>query len=566
MLKTNRKTAIRENFYPIEERMFSAEAALIILIIKRIIYGKDEYLEDLLSSRRINWGIFKELSIYHGIAPFIYSIFKELPAIIPASLMDFLRNDQYSNLVNNQILWQEFLQISKKFEEKKIAIVPIKGTAFLEDIYKQHPFRPMLDVDILVREEEVLKAEAIICSLGYKKELFGLKEDYWKKKQCHLSFCKKDKPLIEMHFALDFKRNNHKILPRLWERIRKIYGKGEHIQVLSVEDSLFSLCLHLRRLGKTLSLKNVCDAALLLNKYRGNINWEYLLKQAYQDKMRTALFFLLSEVVIMTGVGIPKSVLKELNISKSIKFLIEKFIYKNTFSPNISKKVKDLYAKEHFLLYDSLIEPLIYILKIPKEQFAKFYNLKPYNKKTDFLYKIRLAFIIFKAGSNLCKPVIMRIIASKQKPNFFKKNDETAKGALFFKTQGFSMWPFLKTGDKVVISKRPAETLKIGDVILYRTSNKIVCHRLIREVKTEKKRFFYARGDSSTDSAELVDEKMILGKIASVIKNGQVISYLDKRQEIINLIIVYISPLIAGAIGLIKPLYGRLKRGVAFKK
>lgn len=50
----------------------------------------------------------------------------------------------------------------------------------------------------------------------------------------------------------------------------------------------------------------------------------------------------------------------------------------------------------HFLLYDTLWEPIDYILNIPLEQFAKFYEIKPYDRMTGFLYENRLFYMPVK--------------------------------------------------------------------------------------------------------------------------------------------------------------------------
>jgi len=58
------------------------------------------------------------------------------------------------------------------------------------------------------------------------KELYGLKETYWRKNQCHIVFYKKieekNLPFVETHWGIDFKRKNRSILPELWGRIEAI--------------------------------------------------------------------------------------------------------------------------------------------------------------------------------------------------------------------------------------------------------------------------------------------------------------------------------------------------------
>lgn len=107
------------------------------------------------------------------------------------------------------------------------------------------------------------------------------------------------------------------------------------------------------------------------------------------------------------------------------------------------------------------------------------------------------------------------------------------------------MWPFLKEGERLVAKEAPVEELKIGDIILYRKNNQLVCHRLIKNVKTEEGCLFYARGDNSNCPPELVAEEMFIGKAMGIIKNSKIISLDGMRQHLINRFIVMAAPLVS---------------------
>jgi hypothetical protein len=186
----------------------------------------------------------------------------------------------------------------------------------------------------------------------------------------------------------------------MFDRAREISMHNKNVKVLSPEDTFFSLALHQRRFGITLSLRNVCDMAMLLNKYSSKFDWNYVLSESKKSKVCSTIFFALYQSSFFFGTEIPAYVWKELNLSKCKKFLIRRFIEKNTFLPKQTSRNKNLYLKAHFLLYDNLWEPLDYILNIPQEQFAKFYALTPYTKRTEFLYKNRLFYILFKVIGN----------------------------------------------------------------------------------------------------------------------------------------------------------------------
>jgi hypothetical protein len=196
-----------------------------------------------------------------------------------------------------------------------------------------------------------------------------------------------------MHFGLDYKRKERKVLPSLWERLREFELDGRKIKLLSPEDALFSLALHKRRFGPILSLKNVCDLALVLNKYKHNFNWDYVLKEARNGKMCSTIFFILLQTKIFLDVDSPQCVWRDLSIPFYKRRLIKRFIVKNTFSFSLKRNSKELYLKSHFLLYDSFREPLEYILHIPQEQFAKYYGLQYNTQMTRLLYQRRLLYM-----------------------------------------------------------------------------------------------------------------------------------------------------------------------------
>ncbi len=380
------------------------EVELLKFIIKETIEEKkNSKIKDLLNLQPINWEKFKECVIYHELTPFVYLPLREYNSFLPQDFQEFLKNNYYCALVRCQNLWQEFLRIATAFKHAGITLLPIKGIALLYDIYPKMPVRPMTDIDLLVKEEDMSGAESVFCDLGYRKELYSLKEEYWRKSQCHITFYKKEQeklPFVELHWVLDFKRKQRQILPGLWDRIREVNVDGNRIYLLSPEDTLFSLALHSRRFGKTLCLKNVYDAALLLEKSASCFDWDYVLKEAHQGKMRATIFFILTQVKLLSDCDIPESVLQDLRVSKRQQKLIQQFVERNTFSAPSIREGKSLYLRSHFLLYDNWQEPIEYIIDIPKEQFAKYYGLATYDKKTDFFYRNRLFYIPFRAIFN----------------------------------------------------------------------------------------------------------------------------------------------------------------------
>jgi signal peptidase I len=123
-------------------------------------------------------------------------------------------------------------------------------------------------------------------------------------------------------------------------------------------------------------------------------------------------------------------------------------------------------------------------------------------------------------------------------------------------TGGFSMWPFLRPGQKLIIKKVSLRDLRIGDIILYKVDNQLICHRLLKITTGERENLLYVCGDNSATLPELVTEEMFLGKAIGALRNGKMVNLTGRKQQFINRFIVEIAPLVR----IFKPYYVMLRK------
>ncbi len=375
----------------------SREMRLFLSLVKGIIDNEIEHLDDYLPKDAIDWERFKDIVVFHELFPFFYKKLKDNITFIPADFLVFLKSGHYYTLIRSEQLWRQFQTLAEVFQEKNLSMVPIKGMAGLADIYREMPFRAMVDIDILVREEEMKGVKEALAELGYASSLCGLKEAYWLGQHCELAFVKDGKAPVDVHFRLDFKRPGTSVLPHLWERVQKVSVENQKISLLSPEDQLFSLALHGRRYGgKMFCLKNVLDLAMILKKYGNGFDWDYVLREARTGKMRSTVFFTLLQAKTFFDAAVPEFLWKQLRISEGKNKAITRLIKDNTFAPLPADKGRELFLKSHFLLFDDPWEPIRYILAIPIEQFAKYYGMEPYAKITKLLYYLRFIYLPYR--------------------------------------------------------------------------------------------------------------------------------------------------------------------------
>ena len=114
-----------------------------------------------------------------------------------------------------------------------------------------------------------------------------------------------------------------------------------------------------------------------------------------------------------------------------------------------------------------------------------------------------------------------------------------------FQAKGWSMRPFIRDGDFIVVSPIENSSIKTGDVVFYLTTeNKIIVHRVIRkhEKYKDNRITMLIKGDATFSSPEKVEMQNVLGKVVAVERNGQKKRLDTKLYQIKGLFFAGISP------------------------
>jgi len=112
-----------------------------------------------------------------------------------------------------------------------------------------------------------------------------------------------------------------------------------------------------------------------------------------------------------------------------------------------------------------------------------------------------------------------------------------------FQAKGWSMRPFIRDGDFIVVSPVKNSSIRKGDVVFYfNAENKIIVHRIIRKYKKNDRITVLIKADASFGSPEKVDIQNVLGKAIAIEKNGREKRLDRKLYQIIGLFFAVISP------------------------
>lgn len=152
----------------------------------------------------LNWPYILEKAKIHGVAPLIYNSIKKLPSQIsnshiPAEILEQLEKIYTYTAFHNMIYLDELQKITKDVENCDIKMIVLKGPMLAKNVYNNIALRPFIDIDILIKNTDLDKMEAILGSMGYASE----NKDFYKNYHFHLPFIKIGKiPIqIELHWS-----------------------------------------------------------------------------------------------------------------------------------------------------------------------------------------------------------------------------------------------------------------------------------------------------------------------------------------------------------------------------
>ena len=187
--------------------------------ISNVLFDKEINLDFFLLKKNDQkfWDKFVKIGSSHYVIPALYFKMKErnFLKLLPHELVSYLEEIYNQNLNRNTELVNEVNEISRLLKVNNINHVFLKGAALISSLYRETVgIRMVGDIDILISEDQILKAKSILESSGYKRNKTPFEPFLSAEK--HLERMNNDKKVfaVELHFSITSKRNiyNQKFL------------------------------------------------------------------------------------------------------------------------------------------------------------------------------------------------------------------------------------------------------------------------------------------------------------------------------------------------------------------
>ncbi|MFZ2198829.1 MAG: nucleotidyltransferase family protein, partial [Thermodesulfovibrionales bacterium] len=259
----------------------SHENSLLLCCAQTKLSDNSSVLLNELLCHPLDWECISESAFSQNIAQLLYHNLKGITSkhLIPPGVMEKLKRAYCVNIARNMHLYAEFRNITNAFHSAGIEVIALKGVVLAGIVYRDIGLRPMRDIDLLVRKDDLEVAHRIMTDLMYTPQVKVESEQWNKQKHFHLpAYRNSDKTVVvEIHWH--FAENSLGIdMQKWWDRARSENIMGCCIKVPSPEDMLIHLCIHLYNHGYTnkFVLRGLCDIAETLRHYEIEMDWKLL--------------------------------------------------------------------------------------------------------------------------------------------------------------------------------------------------------------------------------------------------------------------------------------------------
>jgi hypothetical protein len=209
--------------------------------------------------------------------------------------------------------YRELDRLSDRFAAAAIPFIALKGIYLAKAVYAEPGLRPMADMDLLFRVEDLEQAQAVLVALGYSRaEPDRPVADYTAVGHQLPAFNQGALLRVEVHLRLERANAPFAIdLDGLWQRARSWSVNGRTLLALSTEDLLLHLCLHAMYHHRfRIGLIALVDLREVIR--REPLDWDRFVAQARAWRAEIPAYLGLALASGLVGAAVPAPVLAAL--------------------------------------------------------------------------------------------------------------------------------------------------------------------------------------------------------------------------------------------------------------
>jgi hypothetical protein len=261
------------------------------------------------------WEQITEDAAQQGLLPILYRWLKvsDSGPMPPVALLDRIKEHVVALAARNALLAHEMGSILRACAAGGVACAPLRGLALAELLYGDIATRPVGDIDLLVRKENLQEVAAILKGLefGELDHRFGFAQTF----SYTLEFFKDRRGgvIVEPHWSIAYPPFVDRVdMDAVWKRCVRGRVVGVDTWLLGRADLLLHLGLHVIHQGKSAPLLWFYEIDRLVRQEKTGPDWSQVLLVARQVGLELFLAEVLGKVKDLFDSPIPDLVLSEL--------------------------------------------------------------------------------------------------------------------------------------------------------------------------------------------------------------------------------------------------------------
>jgi hypothetical protein len=285
-------------------------------------------IQDLIS-KSINWPIVLQLAEEHGVRPMLLRGLKlSCWDLVPRATQIKLECFNKANVQRNLLFTSELLRLVSLFQQNGIMIAAFKGPVLAESVYGDLSLREFCDIDVLVQEADLDKAEEVLTAQGYQADFpdRDLRSAFLRYPGQHAFRNRHSGISIDLHWRLSSKIGKGVAFPippaEIWSNLRRVTVAGRTVLTLANDDLALFLTVHGTKEGWR-SLVWVCDFAEFLRKHQ-DVDWIAVFERAQRAHCCRPLLLGILLAYTLLGARVPSELLKKSLNDPAVRALAQK--------------------------------------------------------------------------------------------------------------------------------------------------------------------------------------------------------------------------------------------------
>jgi hypothetical protein len=378
--------------------------------------NKNKIIE--IQRRLLDWNSFLRKARENGVSAVVYSrlneIKKDCPHI-PAFVFKKLKKVYYLNATQNSLIFEKLRKALKIFSKAGLQVIVLKGAVLAEKIYRNLALRPMMDVDLLVKKEDLFCLDEQMKTLGYRPSDMSVEDidfssgylttlDYRSLSPNSPSFH------IHWHFVNSTIPNESYIkkikIENIWRDAEKAKIANVETLVMAPHHLLIHLAEHALRVTHSLSrLSFFCDINEVVNYYQERLDWERLIKESHKFNLNRMVYLSLFFAAKFLRAKIPENVLLSL---RPERLSLGEKIFMNSVSNN--KRFPGLSYLVHLAMNNGFLKKMNFLGRtlFPPPQIMAQRSYIPRSRFSYMHYIQRITEVLTRLAKTLSQSFILR--------------------------------------------------------------------------------------------------------------------------------------------------------------